>query len=203
MPFIFVFLIILIIQETEGKGRLLLVGAGGLGLWAVQLSKVMYGEDRIQVIVADIDQSKLDLANTYGADDTLLWKPDNMEANAEATIGKGKPHGVIDFCGSDVTLNSALKALAPYGAIIMVGLMGGTIPVGGLRMIFDSMTIAGSKTMNKQQLQEVVNLVAKHNISYPSIQFCKLEEAYDSIMKLKQGKILGRAVIKYDPASKV
>ena len=50
----------------------MIVGTGGLGLWACKLAKAFYA-DKIEILAVDLDQSKLDLAKKYGADDVALW----------------------------------------------------------------------------------------------------------------------------------
>ena len=38
-----------------GLARVLVIGAGGLALWAVKLLKAMYPEEQIKIVVADIN----------------------------------------------------------------------------------------------------------------------------------------------------
>ena len=45
-------------------------GAGGLGLWAIEMLKVIYGSD-VVVCAVDIAQIKLDDAKQRGADVTI------------------------------------------------------------------------------------------------------------------------------------
>ena len=56
----------------QGKARILIIGGGGLGLWAIKLAKVVYG-DKVEVIVADLDETKINLAKKYGANGGALW----------------------------------------------------------------------------------------------------------------------------------
>lgn len=103
------------LQTTAGKARVLIVGAGGLGLWAIQLAKVMYGADNVYVIAADIGQSKLDLAKAYGADETVLWDPQaSAETNAQATVSGGPVNGAIDFCATQATATTAVRWAAIF-----------------------------------------------------------------------------------------
>ena len=56
-------------------GRLLVAGAGGLGLWCTRLAKLIFAGRDLQVTVADVAVEKLDIAKTCGADKTVRWKP--------------------------------------------------------------------------------------------------------------------------------
>ena len=55
--------------DKRNEARVMVLGAGGVGLWAVSLMKVVLNKNEVKTIAADVSQSKLDLALDTGADD--------------------------------------------------------------------------------------------------------------------------------------
>ena len=62
-------------HSIAGNTHVLINGAGGLGLWAIEMLKAMYGSDVI-VCAVDISQAKLDDAKERGADVTICLPRD-------------------------------------------------------------------------------------------------------------------------------
>ena len=102
------------------------IGAGGLGSYAVQYLRRLTGA---QVIAVDLVQQRLDLARELGAHDTLMSDDDTPTLQVrELTGGKGAT-AVFDFVGDDTTMAMALASAANLGTIAIVGAGGGTAKV--------------------------------------------------------------------------
>jgi len=144
--------------HIDKRDKILFIGAGGLGLMALQLFKVLH-PDHPGPVVADIDQAKLDHAKAAGASDILNLKTSHKELERLAKSGNA-PHshtshpflfshvlfsffvlvaswvgdgfsGILDFVGAGPTLSQAVTLLSKGGKLVVVGLLGGTghIPV--------------------------------------------------------------------------
>ncbi len=99
---------------------LLILGSGIIGLIALQLAK--QGGAR-QVIMLDLAQERLELAQSLGADLALNPRdPDTHEQVLEATGGKG-PTVVIEATGNPQAVLDAFQLAAYGGRIICTGLM--------------------------------------------------------------------------------
>ena len=106
-----------------GETLLVLGAAGGVGLAAVELGALMGA----RVIAAASTDEKLALAREYGAAETINYSTEDFrERIKELTGGKGVDV-VYDPVGGDLTV-PAIKSLAWYGRLLVVGFAAGQIP---------------------------------------------------------------------------
>eukprot|EP00058_Branchiostoma_floridae_P012100 XP_002597588.1 hypothetical protein BRAFLDRAFT_82306 [Branchiostoma floridae] len=188
--------------KHNGDCAVLLVGAGGLGLWGVQFAKQLLPAG-VRVVCADVEDEKLTTAREAGCDGTLLWRKDvdNNNAVAEAKKVCGSLGGfaaAIDFVNVPATFERVEKILAQGGMHVLVGLMGvgvsASVPLMPYVLGRHQMTslVVGSLP----QLTDVMLLVAQGKIKPPPISHHTLENVYDVLKDLKAGKVKGRAVVK-------
>jgi NADPH:quinone reductase len=106
-----------------GETLLVLGAAGGVGIAAVQLGKLMGA----RVIAAASTPEKREFAAGYGADDTIDYtKPDWRDTLKGLTGGNG-PDVIFDPVGGEVALQ-AFRSIAWRGRHLVVGFASGTIP---------------------------------------------------------------------------
>ena len=107
----------------EGETLLVLGAAGGVGLTAVELGKLMGAK----VIAAASTDEKLALCQSYGADEVINYsKEDVKQRIKELTNGKGVDV-VYDPVGGDYS-EAALRGMAWEGRFLVVGFAAGDIP---------------------------------------------------------------------------
>jgi len=107
----------------EGETLLVLGAAGGVGLAAVELGKLMGAK----VIAAASTDEKLELCKTYGASETINYTTDDLRARLkEITGGKGVDV-VYDPVGGKFS-EPAFRSTAWNGRHLVVGFAAGDIP---------------------------------------------------------------------------
>jgi NADPH2:quinone reductase len=109
---------------APGQRLLVLGAAGGVGLAAVQLGRILGAE----VIAAGSTAAKRDFAAAHGAHHTLDTVPAGWRDRLKALCGGRGPDVVYDpVCGP--LFEPAFRSLAWGGRHLVVGFVGGAIPV--------------------------------------------------------------------------
>ena len=170
--------------------RVLVIGAGALGQFALQLLRIVPPGGRELVVgVRELDPERLERAAELGADVGLL------ALEPELTIEglNGRPDVVLDFVGTDDTLAHAAAVVAPGGAVLLVGEAGGEVPFGMDRLTVESWLTTVSWG-SPDDLREVVRLARRGRLRW-DIETMPLARAPAAHDRLRRGEIRGRVVL--------
>lgn len=165
------------------------IGIGGLGHMAVQMLRAL---SPAQVVAVDTDPGKLEHAREVGAHETVQAGEEAGDRIRELTRGLGAEL-VLDLVGAQPTMELGAAVVRPKGALTVVGLAGGQLPVGFGTVPFEAeVTIPywGSRT----ELMEVLELARAGRITPQIVRF-PLDRALEAYEKLRAGDLRGRAVI--------
>lgn len=139
----------------------LVVGAGGLGMSAIQIARELGAS---QVIAADRDAGKLALAQQLGAvplDTTGLTPAQGAEAVRALTAGRGVDVA-LELVGHGDTVQMALKSVAPLGRAVVVGLNDRDVPVDTYRdLIGREAELIGSNDHLLGELEELTAMASR------------------------------------------
>ncbi|HJT48754.1 MAG TPA: alcohol dehydrogenase [Nitrososphaeraceae archaeon] len=172
--------------------NLVVVGAGGLGLMAIQLAKAVTGAN---VIALDLADQKLEVAKKNGADSTInSKKEDPVKAIMELTDKMGAD-AIIDFVNASKTVEADMQLLRRRGKLVLVGLFGGELKLNLISMPTRAYNLIGSYTGSISEMVELVSLARRGVIKPVISERFRLEQATEALSKLKDGKITGRGVI--------
>lgn len=127
-------------QLQHGETLLVLGAAGGVGLAAVQLGKVMGA----RVIAAASSQEKLDLCLEYGADEVVNYAAGAPLKEQVRAFTDGKGADVIyDPVGGDA-FDQSLSAINWNGRLLVVGFASGRIPEAAAnRILLKGCSVSG------------------------------------------------------------
>lgn len=180
-------------KASTGEGQfLVIIGAGGLGLMSIQIAKAI---TKATIICADLDDNKLAAAKKLGADHTINSKdPESVQKIISICNGNGA-ECVIDFVNAPLTVKMGLAILRKRGNLILVGLFGGAAEIVLPTIPLKAITIQGAYTGNYKNLVELVELAKKGGINPIVSKRYSLDDVNTALGDLKQGKIIGRAVI--------
>ncbi|WP_031513242.1 NAD(P)-dependent alcohol dehydrogenase [Streptomyces sp. NRRL F-5123] len=165
------------------------IGAGGLGHTAIQLLRAL---SPARVVALDVSEEKLDLARKVGAHAAVLSDDRAPAAVRELTGGLGA-QAVFDFVGAAPTVRTAGAVAAVEAEVSIVGIGGGTLPVGFGVLPFE-VSVSAPYWGTRPELQEVLALARDGAVSVHTETF-SLDEAPRAYERLHEGSINGRAVI--------
>jgi NADPH2:quinone reductase len=183
-----------------GETLLVLGAAGGVGLAAVELGKLMGAK----VIAAASSAEKLALCREKGAELTINYETEDLKTRIkELTEGKGVDV-VYDPVGGKFT-ESALRGMAWKGRYLIVGFANGEIPQIPMNLpLLKGCSIMGvfwgqfSKVEAKASFQNIRQLVAwiqEGKIKQHIGRTYTLEEAQEALQAILDRKMLGKGVV--------
>lgn len=110
-------------QLRAGQSLLVLGAAGGVGLTAVEIGKVLGA----RVIAAASTDEKLSLAREHGADETINYTSQDLRERLKQLTGGAGVDMVYDPVGGDFA-EPAIRSLAWRGRYLVIGFAAGEIP---------------------------------------------------------------------------
>ena len=175
-----------------------LVGAGGLGLNAVAVLKALKHQNIISV---DISAEKRDAALKAGATKVVDGSGDGAEVTRRIIEAAGGPvMAVVDLVNGTSTARFAFGALRKGGKLIQVGLFGGELMLPLPIMAIRALTVQGSYVGNPKELRELVKLAQDGDLTALPVTTVPQSQAYDALMRLKDGQVTGRVILKAEAA---
>ncbi len=166
--------------------RVLLIGLGGLGQFALQYLRRM---PDLTIAVRELSPDKLALAEELGADLGLL---NGDEALVELGLG-GPADVVFDFVGNDPTLDYAVRNVAPGGLVSVVGEAGGRLEFSFERIPVEA-SITTTAWGSLADLHEVVRLAKRGRMRW-TVERMPLGEAAAAHDRLAESRVAGRIVL--------
>ena len=175
-----------------GQGdSVLIIGAGGVGLSGIRLAKQMYG---IAPIVAEVDQSKWDIAREAGAGEVIDPTADGA-AKALFKASGGGVAAAIDFVGAGATFAFGLGALRKGGTLVCVGLFGGATSIVPAMVTMKGVSIVGSYVGNLADMQELMTIARSGTLPAMPLTTQPLANATQALDDLRAGRIKGRTIL--------
>jgi propanol-preferring alcohol dehydrogenase len=161
-------------------------GLGGLGHLAVQYAKAM----GFHVVGVDIDEAKLTLARTLGADLVV-----NAATQDPAQEMQRAMRGVLVTAVSRSAFAQALGMLHKRGTMALVGLPPGDFALPIFDMVLNAKTVRGSIVGTRKDLQEALEFAGEGKVR----TICstdRLDNINTVLDRMRQGQIEGRIVMR-------
>jgi alcohol dehydrogenase len=172
--------------EVQAGDRVLVTGAGGVGLHIIQLVHL----SGAYTVVADIDRSKLAMAEESGADEVHLI------SGLDAIPSSIRVNKVIEATGQLRDCGHVTRALEPGGRLVIVGYtVGESLAIGALDLVSSEFDVRGSRASNPSNVVTAVHLV-EQGMVHPVIDtIFPLADANVALSKLSAGELKARAVL--------
>jgi propanol-preferring alcohol dehydrogenase len=164
-------------------------GIGGLGHFAVQYAKAM----GFHVIAVDIDDTKLALARSVGADMVINASTQDPVQQVQSAL-RGA-HGVLVTAVSRSAFSQALGMLHKRGTMSLVGLPPGDFALPIFDVVLNAKTVRGSIVGTRKDLQEALAFAGEGKVHAVYAED-RLDNINTILQRLKRGDIEGRVVMR-------
>jgi alcohol dehydrogenase, propanol-preferring len=168
------------------------MGAGGLGLHAVQIARALGA----RVFAMDINEKALTMAQEVGAEKVfLVTNEDPLKEILELTGGDGFDV-VMDFVGKPSMELLGLNLLKVAGKFVAVGYSPtDSFQVHSMKLVSRELEVYGSRSCGRKDLKETIELVSSGKVKPVVVEFHPLANANVALRKLEQGDLIGRSVL--------
>ena len=193
-------------DPKPGEKLLVLGAAGGVGIAAVELGKVM----GLEVIAACSSQEKVDFCLSKGADKGLVYEKGDLDRAAQKAFSgqiKEVSGGGVDIIYDAVGgayAEPALRAMNWEGRFLVIGFPAGipAIPLNltllkscDVRGVFWGAAVARDPKANQQNLMEMFAMYQEGKIKPHVSETFPLERGGDAIQYLMDRKAMGKVVV--------
>jgi propanol-preferring alcohol dehydrogenase len=166
---------------TDRSSTAVVIGAGGLGQFAVQYIKLF---TNARVVVIEPSELRRRLARRLGADDVLPSVSRDVRELGAA---------VLDFVGTDVTLAMSVALVRRGGTVVQVGEAGGRVYFG-LGLVPHEAALTTSIWGSARDLQSVLDLAWSGLLRW-DVEPLPLDDVNQALDRLRGGSVRGRLVI--------
>ncbi|CAN7282598.1 alcohol dehydrogenase AdhP [Polaromonas sp. LjRoot131] len=164
-------------------------GIGGLGHLAVQYAKAM----GFHVIAVDIDDAKLKLAESLGADMVVNAARQNPVQEVQKAV-RGA-HGVLVTAVSRSAFSQGLGMLHKRGTMSLVGLPPGDFALPIFDVVLNAKTVRGSIVGTRKDLQEALAFAGEGKVRTTFTED-RLDNINGILDRMRRGAIEGRVVMR-------
>jgi NADPH:quinone reductase len=183
-----------------GETLAVLGAAGGTGLAAIELGKVMGA----RVIACASSDDKLAFARQHGADETVNYGKDDLRASLKALAGERGIDVIYDPVGGALA-EQALRAIAWQGRFLVVGFAAGEIPKLPLNLVLlKGCEIVGvfwgafTEREPKAQaanMAQIVRWCAQGKLSAHVHAVYPLSDTAQALKDIAARKVMGKAIL--------
>lgn len=197
-----------LLAERQGKTvcKILIVGTGGLALWALRIAAFHFSgmKDNVTITIATLKDDGLIMAQEFQRVNVVQWSEDLYEKQLiERTLDacQGQVDVVIDFGTTSRSLHRSMQCLSKGGVVFVIKEVADRLlPKFSRRAEEWQQSIRSVEPGTLEQLKELVDLVASGEIEPPPHTVYPAEQALDVVQKLCHSEIQGRAILRFYPA---
>ena len=145
------------------RDRLVILGSGTIGLMMISIAKLLgFGK----ILATDALDFNLNMAQSFGADRTVNVTKENLSVAVRDTFGEDKADAVIVAASAPDILDQAIESIHPSGEIIYLAMITKPMTVNSYPIVFDEMTLKGSRNYTISDFAEAVNLLASGKVDF-------------------------------------
>jgi threonine dehydrogenase-like Zn-dependent dehydrogenase len=160
------------LSQASLGDRVLVIGAGAIGIFTVRLLSLAGVED---IAVVEVNDNRLRWAGRFGAKHLINAR----EGEVSKTLSELAPEGfdvVIDAVGSHETRSLAINSVRRAGRVVFVGLHGNITEIPGNVIIRSEIEVKGSFAYTDEDFLKTINIAKKALYRYSWVGIMSLED---------------------------
>jgi L-iditol 2-dehydrogenase len=165
----------------------LLVGAGTIGLLILQVIKLRGARN---IIVSDMSDYRLDIAQTLGAEFCINPQKEDFPARIREITANEMVDVAFEAVGFAASVSQAHSALKNRGTIVWVGLAQQLIEINMHRIVTAELNVSGSFLYSEKDFSDSLKLIEAGKIQLDPIitKSVDLEEGVQAFQNLKNNQ---------------
>lgn len=186
--------------RVEAGSTVLVIGCGGVGLNIVQGARLVGAK---QIIVADVNDDKLELGRTFGATHTVNSRNVDLVEEIHRLTGDRGVDYAFEAIGLPLTIEQSYRAVRRGGTAVVVGQVadGVTVSIDPFVMSDQEKRLIGSNYGSSRQsidFPKIIDLYMEGRIDLDTMVTDRiaLEDVNDAFDEMRRGRGI-RSVIEY------
>ena len=178
---------------VKPQERLLILGAGPIGLLALAAARV---EGVEEIIVSDVAPQRLEIAKRWGARDVINAREQDVIEFVQERY-PGGVDSVIDAVGTTSVRTQAIRAVVPGGRVVLIGLHEEQSVMPANYMIRQEITVIGSFAYTDADFAKAIDLLLR-GVVQPSDDWLEerpLSDGPSAFAELVDGKARAAKIV--------
>jgi NADPH:quinone reductase-like Zn-dependent oxidoreductase len=170
-----------------------LLGTGGVSIWALQLAKAA----GLRVIITSASDDKLKRARTLGADETINYRTVPEWQNEVVRLTGGRGADLVAEVGGNGTLGRSVAATRVGGTVVLVGGVSGfAAELNIVPLLVGNKRLIGLSVGSRKMFEDLNRFVTAKRIRPVIDRVFPFEQAREALAHLESGSHFGKVIIK-------
>ncbi len=166
-------------------------GVGAVGYGIVQVARLRGA----RVVAVGRTPEKLELARSLGAEHVVRAGEEDVAARVRALTGGHGADVVFELVATIDTMGASSAMLAKRGRLVFVGYSQDAFTIHPIQLVVGEQIVTASVGNTLAELKEAVELVASGRVKTVVDRTLPLERYEEGFAALRDGRLLGRAVL--------
>jgi propanol-preferring alcohol dehydrogenase len=176
--------------KLKRNDRLLILGAGGLGIHGVQIARIVGAKPA----ATSRNAERLRMAEHYGATG-INPKTDSLTDFSKDFTEREGFDVIADCVGTVESIKQSLEVVRPGGKVLVIAYISDEFRVPSIDFFMREKELIGCRGSTKNDLSVVTDLVSKGEIEPVIGETFPLSKINEAAECLSEGRVLGRIVL--------